>query len=120
MSGLGLFVIKRMGTTVILLVIISMFIFGIIQLMPGDAVDMMLGGIALDSIGEDTIASLRAELGLDLPVYHQYYNWIKGVVRGDMGTSLIMKAPVGPIILSRLKSSLLLAVPASLIMVFLG
>ncbi len=120
MSGLGLFIIKRMGTTVILLVIISMFIFGIIQLMPGDAVDMMLGGIALDSLGEDTIASLRAELGLGLLVYHQYYNWIKGVVRGDMGTSLIMKAPVGPIILSRLKSSLLLAVPASLIMVFFG
>ncbi len=120
MNRLGLFIIKRIGTTLILLVVISMFIFGIIQLMPGDAVDMMLGGIALDSLGEETVETLRRQLGLDLPVYKQYFNWITGVLRGDMGTSLIMKAPVGPIILSRLKASLLLAVPASLIMVFFG
>lgn len=120
MNRLGLFIIKRIGTTLILLVVISMFIFGIIQLMPGDAVDMMLGGIAQDSLGEETVETLRRQLGLDLPVYKQYFNWITGVLRGDMGTSLIMKAPVGPIILSRLKASLLLAVPASLIMVFFG
>jgi len=120
MNKLGLFIIKRMGTTVILLVVISILIFGIIQFMPGDAVDMMLGGIAQDSLGEETIETLRRELGLDLPVYRQYFNWITGILRGDMGTSLIMKAPVGPIILARLRASLLLAIPASLMMVFFG
>ncbi len=120
MSRLGLFILKRMGTTVILLVVISIFIFGIIQFMPGDAVDMMLGGIAQDSLGEETVETLRMQLGLDRPVYQQYFGWITGILQGDMGTSLIMKAPVGPIILSRLKASLLLAVPASLIMVFFG
>ena len=120
MSGLGMFILRRIGTTVLLLFIISVLIFGIIQLMPGDAVDMMLGGIAQDSLGQETIESLRRQLGLDLPVYQQYFNWIKGVVRGDLGTSLIMKAPVGPIILKRLKASLLLAIPASLMMVFFG
>ena len=120
MNRLGLFILKRMGTTVILLVVISIFIFGIIQFMPGDAVDMMLGGIAQDSLGEETVETLRMQLGLDRPVYQQYFDWIKGILQGDMGTSLIMKAPVGPIILSRFKASLLLAVPASLIMVFFG
>ena len=120
MSGLGMFILKRMGTTVILLFIISVLIFGIIQLMPGDAVDMMLGGIAQDSLGQNTIESLRRELGLDLPVYQQYLNWIKGVFQGDLGTSLIMKAPVGPIIFKRLEASLLLAIPASLMMIFFG
>ncbi len=70
------FIIKRLGITVILLIVISMVIFGVCQLMPGDAVDIMLGGISLQSLGEQTIEDLRKELGLDLPVYQQYYNWI--------------------------------------------
>ncbi|MCK4417715.1 MAG: ABC transporter permease [Candidatus Latescibacteria bacterium] len=117
---MSLFILRRLGVTVLLLIVISVLIFGIIQLTPGDAVDMMLGGVAQDSLGEETVETLRRQLGLDLPVYQQYFNWIKGVLQGDMGTSLIMKAPVGPIILQRLKTSLLLAVPASLMMVFFG
>jgi len=114
------FFIKRLGTTAILLVIISMIIFGVCQLMPGDAVDIMLGGIALQSLGETTIEELRKELGLNLPFYHQYYNWAVGVLHGDLGTSYIMKAPIAPLVISRLKTSLLLAVPASLMMIVFG
>ncbi len=53
------FIIKRLGATAILLVIISMIIFGVCQRMPGDAVEIMLGGIALQSLGETTIEELR-------------------------------------------------------------
>ncbi len=114
------FIIKRLGITVILLIVISMIIFGVCQLMPGDAVDIMLGGISLQSLGEQTIEDLRKELGLDLPVYQQYYNWISGVIQGDLGTSYIMKAPIAPLVISRLKTSLLLAIPASLLMIVFG
>ena len=114
------FFIKRLGATAILLVIISMIIFGVCQLMPGDAVDMMLGGIALQSLGETTIEELRKELGLNLPVYQQYYNWAVRVLHGDLGTSYIMKAPIAPLVISRLKTSLLLAIPASLMMIVFG
>lgn len=114
------FFIKRLGATAILLVIISMIIFGICKLMPGDAVDMMLGGISLQSLGQTTVSQLREELGLNLPVYHQYYNWAVGILHGDLGTSYIMKAPIAPLVISRLKHSLLLAVPASLMMIIFG
>ena len=114
------FIIKRLGITVILLLVISMVIFGLCQLMPGDAVDIMLGGISLQSLGDETVEDLRKELGLDLPFYHQYYNWISKVVQGDLGTSYIMKAPIAPLVISRLKTSLLLAIPASLLMIVLG
>ncbi len=114
------FIIKRLGITAVLLVIISMIIFWICQLMPGDAVDMMLGGIALQSLGETTVEDLRKELGLNLPVYQQYFKWASGVIHGDLGTSYIMKAPIAPLVISRLKTSLLLAVPASLMMIVCG
>jgi len=114
------FIIKRLGATVITLIAISMIIFGVCQLMPGDAVDMMLGGIALQSLGETTIDELRKELGLHLPVYQQYFNWAVGLLHGDLGTSYIMKAPIAPLVIDRLKTSLLLAFPASLMMIVFG
>ncbi|MDX2512349.1 MAG: ABC transporter permease, partial [Desulfobacterales bacterium] len=114
------FIIKRLGATAITLVTISMIIFGVCQLMPGDAVDIMLGGIALQSLGETTIEEVRKELGLNLPVYHQYYNWAVGILHGDLGNSYVMKAPIAPLVISRLKTSLLLAVPASLMMIVFG
>ncbi len=114
------FIIKRLGITAVTLMVISMVIFGVCQLMPGDAVDIMLGGIALQSLGDTTIEELRKELGLNLPVYQQYFNWVKGLIHGDLGTSYVMKAPIAPLVISRLKTSLLLAVPASLMMIVCG
>ena len=114
------FIIKRLGITAVTLVVISMVIFGVCQLMPGDAVDIMLGGIALQSLGDTTIEELRKELGLNLPIYQQYFNWAKGLIHGDLGTSYVMKAPIAPLVISRLKTSLLLAVPASLMMIVCG
>ncbi len=114
------FIIKRLGITAVTLVVISMVIFGVCQLMPGDAVDIMLGGIALQSLGDTTIEELRKELGLNLPIYQQYFNWAKGLIHGDLGTSYVMKAPIAPLVIGRLKTSLLLAVPASLMMIVCG
>jgi peptide/nickel transport system permease protein len=89
-------------------------------MMPGDTIDLMLGGISLQSLGQDTVAQLRSQLGLDLPFYQQYFNWLSGLVQGDMGTSYIFNAPIGPIIGERLYNSLLLAVPAIIIMIVAG
>jgi peptide/nickel transport system permease protein len=93
---------------------------GIIQFMPGDAVDMLLRGISPDAVRPEVRAALRHDLGLDLPVWHQYWNWIIGVVQGDFGTSYTLKVPVAPIILDRLGTSLILAVPALAVMIVFG
>ncbi len=120
MSRLLMYILRRLGITIMLLVAISFVIFSIVQLMPGDVVNLMLGGISLQSPGQETVEELRRQLGLDLPFLTQYFNWIKRVVQGDLGTSLSMKAPIAPIILHRLKASLMLAIPTSLIMIFFG
>jgi peptide/nickel transport system permease protein len=115
-----LFVLRRIALSVVLLFVMSVVIFGLIQFMPGDVLDIVLQGISLQSIGKETVADLRHELGLDLPVYEQYANWIAGVLQGDFGKSLVMRVPIGPMVWERLKSSLVLAVPATFLMVVLG
>lgn len=120
MNKLIIYILKRLGISVLLLIAISFIIFTIVQFMPGDAVNMMLRGISLQSLGQETVDELRRQFGLDLPFHRQYFNWITGVLRGDLGKSLIMRAEVAPIVLHRLKSSLILAIPASVMMIIFG
>ena len=120
MTVFPIFVVRRLAASLLVLVAISMILMGIIQFMPGDAVDMLLRGLSPDAVSPETREALRRELGLDLPVWHQYWNWISGVVQGDFGRSYTLKVPVAPIILARLKTSLILAVPAIAVMVTFG
>jgi peptide/nickel transport system permease protein len=120
MTLLPLFVVRRLAASLLVLVAISMILMGIIQFMPGDAIDMLLRGLSPDAVSPETREALRRELGLDLPVWHQYWNWISGVVQGDFGRSYTLKVPVAPIILARLKTSLILALPAIAVMVVFG
>jgi peptide/nickel transport system permease protein len=120
MTVFPIFVVRRLAASLLVLVAISMILMGIIQFMPGDAVDMLLRGLSPDAVSPETREALRRELGLDLPVWHQYWNWISGVVQGDFGRSYTLKVPVAPIILARLKTSLILAVPAIAVMVAFG
>jgi peptide/nickel transport system permease protein len=120
MNDFGYFIAKRVFSTFFVLLATSVLIFVITHMMPGDAIDLMLGGISLQSIGQETVDELRHQLGLDLPLYHQYFNWLTGLLQGDMGTSYIFNAPITPIMGERLYNSLLLAVPAIIIMVVVG
>ncbi len=117
---LAKFIAKRILATVIILFVTSIFIFVITNMMPGDAIDLMLGGLSLQSVGQETVAQLRAQLGLDLPLYQQYLHWLVALLQGDLGTSYIFNAPIAPIISERIYNSLLLAVPAIMIMIVVG
>ena len=120
MTVFSIFVVRRLAASLLVLVAISMILMGIIQFMPGDAVDMLLRGLSPDAVSAETREALRRDLGLDLPVWHQYWNWISGVVQGDFGNSYTFNVPVAPIILARLKTSLILALPAIAVMVTFG
>ncbi len=120
MTVFPIFVVRRLAASLLVLVAISMILMGIIQFMPGDAVDMLLRGLSPDAVSAETREALRRDLGLDLPVWHQYWNWISGVVQGDFGSSYTFNVPVAPIILARLKTSLILALPAIAVMVTFG
>ena len=77
------YTIKRLAQTVFVLFGISLITFVLLQIVPGDPVALMLEKRA----DPETIAIVRHELGLDLPYYVQYFNFIKGAIHLDFGTS---------------------------------
>lgn len=102
------YTLKRFLSLIISLAIASLVIFVVIEVAPGDPASYMLGINAQ----EDTVAALRSELGLDVPKYQRYFNWVGGMLTGDFGTSYTYRTPVGQMIADRLWVSLPLAIYA--------
>lgn len=86
------FLLNRLIDLAFVLFGVSIIVFLMIRLIPGDAVAIMLG--ANTDITPERIAELRARLGLDQPLLVQYLDWIGGVLRGDFGTSVWTGRPV--------------------------
>lgn len=98
---------------------VSILIFGAIRLVPGDAIVAMLGTEA-GMLTDTQRASLEVYFGLDKPPLEQYFNWIGGVVRGDLGISVRHGQPVLNVILSRFPVTLQLAGMAVVIALLMG
>ncbi|WP_108485451.1 ABC transporter permease [Oceaniglobus ichthyenteri] len=102
------YILKRFLSLAISLIVASMVIFAVIEIAPGDPAAYMLGINAQP----DTIAALRAELGLDQSKLQRYLSWVGGMVVGDFGTSYAYRSPVAEMIGDRLWVSLPLAIYA--------
>ena len=112
------YLILRLWLLAVTLIGVSLLIFVILQVLPGDAVDVLLLNWTSDTGAE--FETLRRQLGLDRPWYEQYFGWLWDAMRGDLGRSFSMDAPVAPIVMERLLFSLRLAIPALLIAVVLS
>ena len=86
------FLLGRLVDLVVVLFGISLLVFLMIRLIPGDAVAIMLG--ANTEVTPERIAQLERRLGLDQPLLVQYWNWLAGALRGDLGTSIWTGRPV--------------------------
>ncbi len=102
------YVLGRLTSLIISLIVASIVIFAVIEVIPGDPAAFMLGVNARP----DTIAALRAEMGLDQPVVVRYFDWVTGLLQGDFGQSWTYKTPVSDLIADRVWVSLPLAVYA--------
>lgn len=102
------YALKRLLSLLISLAIASLVIFAVIEIAPGDPASFMLGINAQP----ETLAALRAELGLDVSKVERYVTWITGMVSGDFGTSYTYRTPVADMVASRLWVSLPLALYA--------
>ena len=93
------------------LFLVSIIIFSIIHLIPGDPAEIMAGTNATD----EQLISLRHQYGLDKPLWTQYFLWIGNVARGNLGNSLINGFPVNTLIRQRIPATLELAFAAAII-----
>jgi peptide/nickel transport system permease protein len=105
------YLLRRAGTTLLVLAGVSMLTFAIVPLLPGSPARVMLGVQATP----EAVQALERRMGLDRPIALQYLTWIGGVLRGDFGSSLISRQPIRPEIARRLPASLLLATAALIV-----
>lgn len=109
-------ILRRLGSAILTIVLASLLVFLAIQALPGDVAQQILGRDAT----AESIAKMRAELGLDTPVLLRYLHWLFGAVQGDFGTSMVSGEPVGPTLLVHFRNTLLIAIPTVLISVTLS
>nr|WP_170539935.1 ABC transporter permease [Ruegeria arenilitoris] len=102
------YALKRLISLALSLAIASVVIFAVIEVAPGDPASFMLGVNAQP----ETLAALRAELGLDVSRPQRYLNWVSGMLAGDFGTSYTYRTPVAQMVADRLWVSLPLALYA--------
>ena len=99
------YLLKRVGSTVAIMLIVSLLVFLLLHLAPGDPAQVLAG----DNATAEQIARLRQTLGLDDPLPLQFLRWIGSVVQGDLGASLYTNEPVLRLIGQRAEATLSLA-----------
>ncbi|CQR55621.1 ABC transporter permease [Paenibacillus riograndensis] len=108
---MAFYIAKRILTIIPVVLVLSVIVFLIIYLIPGDPAAVMLG----DGTNPETVAALRTQLGLDLPLLQQYTRWIGQALTGDLGDSFFMKQSVVQALREHLGPTLSLALLAEVI-----
>jgi ABC-type dipeptide/oligopeptide/nickel transport system permease component len=111
-------ILQRILHTVPILIGISIIVFSLMHLIPGDPVEMMLGEVG--HIRQEDIDLMRSELGLDRPLVYQYLSFVGGLIKGDWGFSIRVNAPVKQLVLERLPATLELTVAAIIVSLLIG
>ena len=110
------YLVRRIASIVPTLIFVSMLIFGLQQLLPGDPAIVLAG----EDRDPNVVAYLREKMHLDEPLPVRYLYWIKGVLHGDLGESLRMQKPVLELILEKLPVTMELAAFAIVIALVIG
>ncbi|SNB65943.1 peptide/nickel transport system permease protein [Arboricoccus pini] len=102
------YLIRRLLAIILVLAIVTLAVFAITTILPGNAAIMILGEYATP----DAVAALERQLHLDQPWYMQYLSWVAGILHGDFGTSLRLSQPVTQVVGEAFLNSAMLALTA--------
>ena len=111
MHPLAKIILRRLALGLLTLLLVSVLVFAATQALPGDTASAILGRDATP----DRVKVVREQLGLDRPVTAQYFTWLGGVVRGDVGDSLVAAQPVTQLLGQRVVNSAALVFLAAII-----
>src|SRR5438094_9212170 len=103
--GRAAYIRRRLILMAFVLFGVTLVIFGMVRILPGDPAFLILGDRATDQ----KAAELRQQLGLNRPFLEQYWNFVSGFAHGDMGQSLLYRQPVGDLVLTRVPVTLTLS-----------
>jgi peptide/nickel transport system permease protein len=103
---MGVFLLKRFATFLATLAVASVLVFAVLELLPGNAAEVILG----DTATPESLASLQAKLGLDRPALLRYTDWVGGLLQGQTAQSISYDTPTAELIAERMRVTLPLAV----------
>lgn len=103
------YMVRRLGVGVLTVLAVTVVLFSVMQLMPGDAIRLIADP---DRIPPERIEELRRQWGLDRPPYVQYFYWLGNLLQGELGRSIVTGQEVSTLIATRLPYTLLLALSA--------
>jgi len=106
------FIVRRLLALIPVLLLVSILIFNIMHLIPGDPIDVMYG---TEGISDEVRAALEHKLGLDQPILIQYFRWLGRLVTGDWGVSFLNGQPVFNLVVQKLPATLLLAISSMIV-----
>lgn len=110
------FIVRRTLAAICVMLLVSMFVFVIMRLVPGDPARQILGQFAT----EEEVTKLRHQLGLDLPLPVQYWRFLTGLFRGDLGISYTTRFPVTQLLVPALGRTIILSVVSMMISTLIG
>ena len=110
------YLVRRVLQALGVILAISLITFFILNIVPGDPVQIMLGDLATP----ETVAQVRAQMGLDQPVWRQYLHWAGNMLKGDFGSSYFQRRPVMELLLVSFGYTVRLALFAYLLAVVIG
>ena len=103
---MSVFLLKRFATFLATLAVASVLVFAVLELLPGNAAEVILG----DTATPESLASLQAKLGLDRPPLQRYTDWVGGLLQGQTAQSISYDTPTAELIAERMRVTLPLAV----------
>lgn len=114
------YIIRRLGLAVIVLIIVTILVFLCMRLLPSDPIQLMLTSSQQSVYTEEQLNQIRKDYGLLDPLPVQYYNWVKDIMHGNLGTSLVSHIPVKRDIIHRIPISLYIGLLAFFIGIIIG
>src|SRR5437588_5715524 len=99
------YILRRIAATIPVMLIVALFVFLMLRLTPGDPAAVIAG----DNANAEQIALIRNRLGLDQPLFTQFFIWLLNILQGDFGESFFFKKTVAELIASRIEPTLALS-----------
>ena len=110
------YILRRLALVVVVLVAVSLLVFSITSLLPGNVAYLILGQFA----PEEQVRALEQKLGLNDPILVQYWRWATNILAGDFGRSTLMERPIGPLLWDAIQKSAVLALASFFLIAIIG
>jgi peptide/nickel transport system permease protein len=115
------YITRRLIQSLIVLVIVTLMVFFVIRLLPGDPLTIYIAqNASIEAMPPEMVDQLRHQFGLDKPIMVQYFNWVGNIFQGDFGTSIYYRENVGKLMLERFPITLHLGITALILGALLG